>query len=230
MKFVNYFFIYERNGDFAMYKERLEELITLLKISKTDFANSIGYSSGNISDWLNGRSNPSKKAVDEICNVFNVSRNWLTTGNGDTFLSNSVHPTNRINELISLLNIKKSEFADKINVSAGNVSNWINGISNPSKKAIDSICTTFSVSKEWLLYGIGNPFIVENHFVNETNYSLSVDEEAIIDNYRLLGRKRQKELYFITTEMVIEEKKEQEINKSKLSSSQTIEDDNLNIG
>ena len=146
------------------------------------------------------------------------------------FLSNSEHKSNRINELITLLDIKKSDFASKINVSAGNVSNWINGISNPSKKTIDTICATFFVSKDWLLNGVGSPFITGNNFANE-KYSLSLDEEAIIDNYRQLSRERQKELYFIVTKMVIEDKKlkEQELNKGKLYPSDT-EDNNINIG
>ena len=213
-----------------MYKERINELMSLLKISKAEFANSIGYSTGNVSDWLNGRSKPSKKTLDDICRVFNVSKKWLETGEGEPFLSNSEHKPNRINELITLLNIKKSDFAAKINVSAGNVSNWINGISNPSKKAVDSICATFFVSKDWLLNGVGSPFITGNSFVNE-KYSLSVDEEAIIDNYRQLSRERQKELYFIATKMVVEDKeqKKQDLNKGKLYHSDT-ENNNLNIG
>lgn len=46
-------------------------------MNKADLAKAIGVSSGNISDWANGRSQPSVEKLIKIADYFNVSLDYL---------------------------------------------------------------------------------------------------------------------------------------------------------
>lgn len=68
------------------YKPLLEALLQNLKISKKRFAESIGASQGNVSDWFNKpNARPSIDALKRISDTHNVNLNWLITGEGDMF-------------------------------------------------------------------------------------------------------------------------------------------------
>ncbi len=65
----------------------LERLLSELKISKKKFAESIGASQGNVSDWFNRDGyKPSIDSLKRICEVHNVNINWLLTGKGSMFI------------------------------------------------------------------------------------------------------------------------------------------------
>ena len=61
----------------------------------------------------------------------------------------------RISSLISALGIKKSEFAKRINVSQGLVSQLCSGVTRPSDRTIADICREFGIREEWLRTGEG---------------------------------------------------------------------------
>jgi len=67
-------------------KERLAELIQELGILKKEFADNIGVSTGNLSDWLSGKTEPSAKPISRISEIYKVNLNWLVAGNGPMFL------------------------------------------------------------------------------------------------------------------------------------------------
>lgn len=72
------------------YKPLLVQLIDSLKVSKKKFAESIGVSQGNVSDWFNKpNARPSIDALKRISDTHNVNLNWLITGKGDMY--NSTH-------------------------------------------------------------------------------------------------------------------------------------------
>ncbi len=68
----------------------------------------------------------------------------------------------RIAFVIDKLNIKKIEFAKRINVSPASVSQLVSGVTNPSNQTIASICNEFGVSEKWLRTGEGEPFEKES--------------------------------------------------------------------
>ncbi|WP_206458890.1 helix-turn-helix domain-containing protein [Anaerovorax sp. IOR16] len=79
--------------------KRLEELIDFLQITKKDFARSIEYSPGNVTDWTKGRYKPSTKALSNIEKVYGVSQKWLLEGEGDMMIDTDFSNTDsRINE------------------------------------------------------------------------------------------------------------------------------------
>lgn len=64
----------------------------------------------------------------------------------------------RISECIKSMNIKKTEFAARINVSQAFVSQLTNGTSRPSDRTISDICREFGVNEIWLRTGVGEMF------------------------------------------------------------------------
>lgn len=64
-------------------KERLEELLELLHLTPTQFANAIGVQRGTFQNALNGRNEPSLKIIMAIHNAFpDVELEWLLYGKG----------------------------------------------------------------------------------------------------------------------------------------------------
>ena len=70
---------------------------------------------------------------------------------------------NRLNEridyLIKSLGMKKTAFAEKLNVSQAFVSQLCSGVKEPRETAIQDICTKFNVNEDWLRTGNGEMFI-----------------------------------------------------------------------
>jgi transcriptional regulator with XRE-family HTH domain len=63
--------------------------------------------------------------------------------------------------LINNLGITKKKFAESINLSPGNISDWlsIKRNSQPSLTALSRICETYGVNLNWLLTGEGSMYL-----------------------------------------------------------------------
>lgn len=64
----------------------------------------------------------------------------------------------RIDALIKALNIRKTAFAERLNVSQAFVSQLTKGDSQPSDRTIADICREFGVNEVWLREGVGDMF------------------------------------------------------------------------
>lgn len=64
----------------------------------------------------------------------------------------------RLRILISALDIRKTEFAQRINVSQPFISQLCSGSKVPSDRTIADICREFNVSEHWLRTGEGEMF------------------------------------------------------------------------
>lgn len=67
--------------------------------------------------------------------------------------------SNRISQVIDTLGLKKTVFAERLNVSQAFVSQMCSGASQPSDRTIADICRKFDVDEEWLRTGEGDMFI-----------------------------------------------------------------------
>lgn len=61
----------------------------------------------------------------------------------------------RIAKLIEELQIKKGEFAEKLQISQAFVSQICSGVRQPSDRTISDICREFGIRRQWLEDGIG---------------------------------------------------------------------------
>ncbi len=68
----------------------------------------------------------------------------------------------RLELLVNALGIRRSEFAKRINVTQGNVSDWINDKkpSKPSSTALARISEEYNVNLNWLITGKGDMFLL----------------------------------------------------------------------
>ena len=64
----------------------------------------------------------------------------------------------RIEFIIKSANIKKIDFAKKLNVSQAFVSQMCSGAGKPSDRTILDICREFGVNEVWIRTGEGEPF------------------------------------------------------------------------
>lgn len=64
----------------------------------------------------------------------------------------------RIDTLIKALNIRKTAFAERLNVSQAFVSQLCSGVKQPSDRTIADICREFNVNEIWLREGVGEMF------------------------------------------------------------------------
>lgn len=69
--------------------ERIKELRKTLNMTQQEFAGKLKTSRGNIAAYEVGKNIPSDAAVNNICNTFNVSEDWLRAGVGKMFLERS---------------------------------------------------------------------------------------------------------------------------------------------
>ncbi len=69
-------------------KERIVQLMDLLGMNPTQFANAIGVQRTTIQHIISGRNEPSLKIVSNIYKCFsNINLDWLLTGNGEPQIS-----------------------------------------------------------------------------------------------------------------------------------------------
>lgn len=64
----------------------------------------------------------------------------------------------RTKELRKSLGLTQQQFADRLHITRGAVSNWDFGRSDPSDSAISLICREFNVREAWLRDGEGEMF------------------------------------------------------------------------
>ena len=64
----------------------------------------------------------------------------------------------RIEFVIKKSNIKKVDFAKRLNISQAFVSQMCSGIAKPSDRTIQDICREFGCDEVWLRTGEGEPF------------------------------------------------------------------------
>jgi len=67
-------------------KERIKKLRKALGLTQQEFADRIGISRGNIATYETRDGSPGASVIALICRTFNVSENWLRTGEGGMFV------------------------------------------------------------------------------------------------------------------------------------------------
>ena len=64
--------------------ERIQLLMMQRQMNKSDLSKAVGVSTGNLSDWANGRSSPSMEKLIKVADYFDVSLDYLA-GRDDRF-------------------------------------------------------------------------------------------------------------------------------------------------
>lgn len=77
---------------------RLKKIRTELKMSQDDFARRLGFSRGVVANSELGRAEIRPLYLEQVCKEYNVSLNWLRTGEGKMFA-----PADRNTEISSFV-------------------------------------------------------------------------------------------------------------------------------
>ncbi len=68
----------------------------------------------------------------------------------------------RLRSLRKTLKLTQKEFAESLKISRNNIAGYESGTRNPSEAVISLICSTFHVNEDWLRFGTGEMFIVQD--------------------------------------------------------------------
>lgn len=66
--------------------ERIARVIDITGLKKIEFAKRLGISAPFVSELCTGVKKPSDRTIADICREFNISENWLRTGEGEMFV------------------------------------------------------------------------------------------------------------------------------------------------
>lgn len=69
----------------AFLNKRIKELRKALGLTQQEFADKIGVKRNSMANYETGRNTPIDAIVVSICRIFNVSEEWLRTGQGEMF-------------------------------------------------------------------------------------------------------------------------------------------------
>lgn len=95
-------------------KERLKLLRKTLGLNQNEFGQKINLSGAQIGSYETGRRDLTTRAIEDICREFNVTEQWLRTGEGEMY-----KPQSQIDELEYLMgkfsiNAEEDEMRTKI--------------------------------------------------------------------------------------------------------------------
>lgn len=88
----------------------------------------------------------------------------------------------RIAYVIKSSNIKKVDFAKRLNLSQAFVSQMCSGVAKPSDRTIQDICREFGCNEVWLRTGKGDPF--KERTLEETIMRFAVQTNKGSDDFR----------------------------------------------
>ncbi|MEE3462297.1 MAG: helix-turn-helix transcriptional regulator [Lachnospiraceae bacterium] len=134
--------------------ERLIQLREAIGLSKAAFASRAGYAQPTQRRYEEGITAISENRINQICNVFDVNKEWLVTGEGE-MLNHPVSqsPATRLIQLRKELNMTQIEFA----AMAGLTQNYVSLLESQkvemTEKTARKICEAFDVGYTWLKYG-----------------------------------------------------------------------------
>lgn len=90
-------------------KDRIRKIRRELDLTQQEFGDRLGVKRNTIATYETGKSTPSDAAVSLICREFNISEEWLRTGEGEMFVQKT--EDEEIADLVyDLLDPKDDEF------------------------------------------------------------------------------------------------------------------------
>ena len=97
----------------------------------------------------------------------------------------------RLNEIKSLKSMNIKLFAETTNLSYRTAQNYLSGDREPNLEGLIKICTHLSVNLNWLVAGIGEPFIDEIPQSEIPHLPDNENEQALLALFRQADEKHQ---------------------------------------
>lgn len=131
---------------------RIEIRLAEIGMTKQEFYEKSGISSGSFSQWNTGKHAPSIKKVQRAASVIGVTTEYLLYGVGpmpDFVVKSPI--VARINALLAAKGIPKQQFYKDCSITSASYSLWNTGKTNPSMKNLKIIAEYLGVSVADLL-------------------------------------------------------------------------------
>lgn len=90
--------------------KRINEMMDKLEINQSTLAKRLGIATSSVSNFCNGKTNPSNQTITLICHEFNISEEWLRTGKGKM----EIDPDGELFNLIDKMMRGENEFAKSL--------------------------------------------------------------------------------------------------------------------
>lgn len=162
--------------------ERLRILRLSLRLTQEQLGESIGVKGNTIAQWESGRNAIPESVIRLICNQYQISKDWLQTGEGEMPNDGEVKtPGERLRILRARFSLTQRELADRIRVKRNTVGQWECGINAMTDQMIFLICKEFCVNEDWLRTGDGNMLAYDSapeigERVKQTRFSLDLTQ------------------------------------------------------
>ena len=92
----------------------------------------------------------------------------------------------RIKKIRKELGLTQQEFADRIGIKRGGISNYEIGRNEPTDSVVSLICREFNISEEWLRNGTGDMFLPvtrNNDIAKLTKQLLSEEDDSFKNRF-----------------------------------------------
>lgn len=81
-----------------MYRENLKKLRFELKLSAQNLADDLGIHKMTVSNYENGKREPTYEVMEKLHNLYNVNLNWFVSGKGEMFIGQDKTTTPALTE------------------------------------------------------------------------------------------------------------------------------------
>lgn len=134
----------------------VHNLFNLMKeknITKAELSRNTGISTGNLSDWANGRCLPSAEKLELLADYLDCSVDYLLDRNKCFMISDSPERmfTKKFNEILNTRNITAYQVAKTTGISQGLMNEYKNGIKYPTIQNLVKIADALGYSVDYLL-------------------------------------------------------------------------------
>jgi transcriptional regulator with XRE-family HTH domain len=131
-------------------------------LSQAQFAQKIKRSPGFIANVELGKSDVSSETVKAVCSAFGINEDWLVYGTGEMFVdghdvseADMENVGRRIREIRKKEKLTQEQFGKAVGYSKMQVHFVESGKANPSNEFIENVASSFHVSYNWLMTGVG---------------------------------------------------------------------------
>lgn len=174
-------------------KDRIKQLRKELNYTQQQFGEKIGVKANTVGNYEIGLRLPSTAVIKAMCREFNVSEDWLRTGNGEMYRQTGEELAeipqekmgNRIRKVRKALGLNLEKFGERIGITASACSTIETEKNNPSNQTITSICREFNVREEWLRTGDGPMYDIPEY---DAEVELDAIIKSICENSQIVPR------------------------------------------
>ncbi len=140
------------------FLEKLKYLMKENNLNKSSLSDACGIPYATIDGWYKkGFEDINIITLKKLADYFNVSIDHFAYDIIPTINNLNIHE--RLLEIRKTLHMSTRDFAQRINLTGGTVTNMEKGRRNITNRTIKDICREFNVNEEWLRYGTGTIFI-----------------------------------------------------------------------